>query len=76
MNSKLLRRLIYTAVLLFYLLHNDVWFWQNPQLVLGLPISLLYHVLYCLTSAGVMVLLVKYVWPTELESDGEDARER
>lgn len=47
------------VLLLLYVLHSDWWFWNNPNLVMGLPVGLLYHLLFCLVSAGVLFLLVR-----------------
>ena len=47
------------VLLLLYFLHSDWWFWNNPNLVMGLPVGLLYHLLFCLVSAGVLFLLVR-----------------
>jgi hypothetical protein len=46
-----------------YLLHNDVWLWGSSKIVLGLPVSLLYHVVYCLAVAGLMAVVVRFAWP-------------
>ena len=64
---------IYLLLLLFYLLHNDLWLWVDARLVLGMPVGLFYHVLYCAAAAGLMALLVRYAWPAYLEHerDGE-----
>ena len=66
---------IYLLLLLFYLLHNDLWLWVDARLVLGMPVGLFYHVLYCAAAAGLMALLVRYAWPAYLER-GEDGGER
>ena len=64
-------------VLVVYLLHHDVWFFDEAQpLVFGiLPIGLAYHVLYSIVAAGLMWLLVRYAWP-QFDSTGhlEDHR--
>ena len=41
-----------------YLLHNDWWFWDDPQLVFGLPVGLCYHVFLCIASGIVLFLFV------------------
>ena len=50
---------------LFYLLHNDLWLWHDPRLVLGLPVGLLYHLAYCLVAAALMALLLVIDPPRE-----------
>jgi hypothetical protein len=42
------------ALVALYLLHNDLWWWDDPTLVLGLPIGLTYHLLLCLATAAVL----------------------
>ena len=59
--------LFYALLVLLFLLHNDFWFWETPQLVLGVPIGLLYHIGFCLVVTLLMAVFVK---------GGEDWRER
>ena len=65
-------RLILTSIVVaVYLLHQDVWFWRNARpLVFGfLPIGLFYHAAFCLLCSAVMMLLVKFAWPSHLERE-------
>ena len=71
MKSTFPRRLLYVALFVLYLLHNDLWFWDDPQLLLGLPIGLLYHIGFCLAAALMMALLVNYAWPRHLRDEEE-----
>ena len=71
MQSTFVRRLLYVALFVLYLLHNDLWFWDDPQLLFGLPIGLLYHIGFCLAAALMMALLVNYAWPSELDAEEE-----
>ena len=66
------RRLLYLGLLVLYLLHNDLWLWNDPRIVLGLPIGLLYHIGFCLAATGLMILLVNYAWPSELDAEDEE----
>ena len=69
-----MKRVLVAAVILLYLLHNDLWLWDDASIIFGLPIGLLYHVIYCVACAGLMCLLVRYAWPAGLDSsegDGE-----
>lgn len=59
--------LFYCLLVLLLLLHNDFWFWKTPELVLGLPIGLLYHIGFCLVVTLLMAIFVK---------GGEDWRAR
>ena len=66
------RWLLYLGIIILYLLHNDLWLWDDPRIVLGLPIGLLYHIGFCVAATGLMVLLVNYAWPSELDAEDEE----
>ncbi len=72
-TPRLVRNLLYAALFVLYLLHNDLWNWHDRSLVLGLPIGLFYHVVFCVVTSGVLTLLVVYAWPEHL--DVPDANE-
>ena len=61
---------------LVYLLHQDFWFWRSARpLVFGfLPIGLAYHAAYTIAISLLMLVLVKYCWPSHLEMDPRDPR--
>ena len=75
MKKQFPRWTLYFALFVLYLLHNDLWFWNNPRLVLGLPIGLLYHIGFCVAASILMTLLVKYAWPRHLEVEKEEGAE-
>lgn len=56
------RAIGWVVLLVLFVLHNDFWLWHRADLVLGLPIGLLYHIGYCLLVSGAMLLLVRRVW--------------
>jgi hypothetical protein len=62
-------RLLALLTLTMYLLHQDVWFWNDARpLFLGvLPIGLAYHAGYSVAVAGLMWLLVRFAWPADVE---------
>jgi len=63
-----MRQAIHLALILLAVLHHDFWWWSDPALVLGfLPISLAYHMLYCLVVAGVWYLALQHAWPEDAE---------
>ena len=63
------RKLIYLAILLLALIHQDFWLWDDPTLLFGfLPIGLAYHAFYSLLAALVWYLAVKHAWPADVES--------
>lgn len=59
------------AIIALYLLHNDFWLWDQPTLMLGIPVGLLYHIGFCIVTSILMMMLVKYSWPHHLDSNGE-----
>lgn len=60
-------------VALYWALHQDVWFWRDARpLAFGfLPVGLTYHAVYTLGICGLMLVLVRYAWPSDLERDVE-----
>ena len=67
------RWLLYLGLFALYLLHNDLWLWDDPSLVLGLPVGLLYHIGFCFAATVLIILLVIYAWPSELDSEEDQA---
>ena len=67
------RWMLALAVAALYVLHQDIWFWDTARpLVFGfLPIGLFYHAAYSVAVAVLMVLLIRYAWPAELEREAE-----
>lgn len=50
------------------ILHQDVWNWDNANLVFGfLPVGLAYHAAYSLVAATFWAIVMKVAWPTRLE---------
>lgn len=63
------RVLLIVAIVVLYLLHQDVWFWYDARpLIFGfLPVGLAYHAAYCLAVALLMWTLTRVAWPAHLE---------
>ena len=59
MKKGKIKKLLYALLVLLFLLHNDFWLWETPQLVLGLPVGLLYHIGFCLAAMLLMAAFVK-----------------
>ena len=55
--------LLYAALAALYLLHNDLWLWNDSRLWLGLPAGLVYHIGFCIAVSAVLGLMVVYAWP-------------
>lgn len=73
MSRSRLRGLLYAGLALLYVLHNDLWLWNDPRLVLGLPVGLVYHVGFCAAAAAVLGALTAWAWPEDLEVEDEPA---
>jgi len=58
---------IYFSLVVLYFLHNDIWLWNDSHLILGIPIGLFYHILFCFAASLLMILLVVYAWPRYLD---------
>ncbi|HEV2915813.1 MAG TPA: DUF3311 domain-containing protein [Pyrinomonadaceae bacterium] len=69
------RPFLIAAVVAFYALHQDFWFWRTARpFVFGfIPIGLFYQMCFSVAAAGLMWLLVKYAWPSHLEQEIEHA---
>ena len=76
MKKSSFRWALYVALVVLYLLHNDLWLWDNPKLALGLPIGLLYHIAFCVVATILMTLLVNYAWPRHLEVEADEDANR
>jgi hypothetical protein len=70
-NKAALRRVLYGALLLIFILRLDVWQWDDPSRVLGMPVGLTYHVGLCLAVSLVAAILVRFAWPDDLTSGDE-----
>jgi hypothetical protein len=58
---------LYTALFLLFLLHNDIWWWDDPAPFLGLPVGLAWHVALCGAASLVFFLITRKAWPEDLE---------
>ncbi len=67
-----MRTLLFLALGALFLLRLDFWQWDDPSLVLGLPVGLTFHVGICLAAAVLMFLLTRLAWPEGLEEVGDE----
>jgi hypothetical protein len=65
------RWLLAALVAVYYLLHQDIWFWREARpIVFGvLPIGLFYHATYTLGVSGLVWILIRAAWPAHLEDE-------
>ena len=74
MTVRSVRTLVYAALVLLFALHQDLWLWDDPRIVLGLPVGLTYHLVYCLAAAVLLALAVGFAWPEGAEApEGQEA---
>jgi hypothetical protein len=65
-----MKKLLYLAIPVLYLLHQDFWFWKDRTLVMGfVPIGFFYHILYCLAASALLLALIRFAWPASLERE-------
>jgi hypothetical protein len=68
-----MKKVVIFLIVLLLLLHQDVWFWGNRELVGGfMPVGLLYHAGLSLAASITWYLATIYAWPG---SDEEEATE-
>jgi Protein of unknown function (DUF3311) len=60
---------LYAALFALFLLHNDLWLWNDSRLVFGLPVGLVYHIAFSFATAAVLGLLVLKAWPDHLDEE-------
>jgi hypothetical protein len=67
------RTLTFIAVVVLYVLHQDIWFWRRARpFVFGfIPIGLFYHACFAVAASLVLWMLVRYAWPAHLEDEVE-----
>lgn len=69
------RRAVAALLAALFVLHQDVWLWRDPRLVLGLPVGLTYHVAFCVAVTLVLAMAVRWAWPPEVPVAGDGCGE-
>lgn len=65
-----MRYVIWGIIVLLIILHQDIWFWDDPTLVFGfMPIGLLYHAGISVAASVTWYLATIYCWPSHLEEE-------
>ncbi len=55
---------VWGMLALLAVVHQDVWYWDDPTLVFGFaPIGLLYHAGISVAAAVTWYLATRYCWP-------------
>lgn len=60
-----MKTLVWAAMALLILLHQDVWAWTDADRLFGLPVGISYHVGLCLAAVLVLAMLVRVAWPRD-----------
>ena len=68
-----IKNILYLVILIVYILHNDLWFWNNPTIIMGIPVGLFYHLIYCFIASILLFLLIKFAWPKIVEEVDQDS---
>jgi hypothetical protein len=69
--------MVWIAFVGLFLLHQDVWFWDDRTLVFGfLPIGLAYHTLFSIAAACLWAAAVKWAWPSEIEAWADEGEQQ
>ncbi len=75
MKGTAMKWILYLALFALYLLHNDLWLWNDARLVFGIPVGLVYHIGFSVAASLLMLLLVKFAWPSHLEAESNKETE-
>lgn len=74
MSTRGLRGALWAALALLFAARIDVWWWDDPSRVLGLPVGLTWHVAICVLATGVLWVLVRVAWPRGLDDEAGPPR--
>jgi hypothetical protein len=59
-------RIIWIGVIALIALRQDVWFWNDPSLVLGiLPVGLAWQIVISIAAAVLWLVATKIAWPSD-----------
>lgn len=69
-----MKNIIWLLVALLIILHQDFWYWNSEQIVLGfIPIGMFYHVCLSLAAAFVWFLACTFAWPEGVDEFEESS---
>lgn len=57
--SRGVRRALWGAIVVLFLARHDVWWWDDPTLVAGVPVGLAYHLAICIAASIVFAALTR-----------------
>ena len=69
-DASAMKKILFAGLPILYLLHQDLFFWNDPRLVFGvLPAALAYQVGYTLLVCAWMTALTIVAWPDDSRAD-------
>lgn len=73
-RARRMKYAVWILIALLVVLHQDVWFWDDAQLLFGfLPVGLAYHMGLSLAAAAVWWFATLVAWPIEEPEPGRAA---
>ena len=67
-----MRKVVVILFVVLFILHQDIWNWDNASLVFGfIPVGLAYHAAYSLAAVALWLFAISFAWPKELEEWAE-----
>ena len=64
---------VWIIFVLLFILHQDVWYWDDRTLVFGfMPIGLAYHAGFSIAAALLWAAAIKWAWPSDIEAWASD----
>ncbi|MDG1324255.1 MAG: hypothetical protein P8P49_00700 [Opitutales bacterium] len=71
------KNFIWVLFILLFVLHQDIWWWNDASLVLGfMPIGLAFHAGFSIVCAILGWAAIKFAWPHDLEEFAEEDGEK
>ena len=71
-----MKKVVYGFIILLAVIHQDVWWWDNGELVFGfMPVGLFITPCIRAWAAGVWAMAVKWAWPSDIEQWAESGDE-
>ncbi len=59
---------VWGLIALLVVIHQDNWFWDNGNLLLGfMPVGLFYHVCISIAASATWLLAARFAWPDDVE---------
>ena len=60
---------LWAVVLALLVVHFNYWMWDDARVLAGVPVNLVYHVIFSASLSLVMLAVVRRAWPRYLSDD-------